>query len=627
MQHNQYDFRFYIKLMVIMSSVTKNIEVLQDAYAFFCVDTIDVLSSDTLRTESIREFTIQFIKSAAQKELQPFSLELSKILHQWLLLCQEFAQNPKELSSLASSRVKKIGDKIVALTEIDMSVKKQVPQVSAAEAIRDLVKIAQVKEAHELELSDANKAFGRKHPKAIEASRVMLERIVNGVYGVHVKNQLFCELKSPLLLKERFCKILFVDLTLRGLDPVTSCEWFSKCPARQTEAAAHAIYELRDKLKQYGLPEPEILGSLMAKANYFSDSMKPKFADVVKGFEVGYSAATHELVLEKFSLYHNPSNKALVYISQYLLKQNRPTRALSVLSYVQGDRNVRKKCIKPAVIKLFIDNDKRTLADVQSYKSTDPVLYETVINVYLRVHLKAFKVLEASMLLEFANYMKQLLSLKGMPSFVKRSRELIVWAVEQDKRLFTHEQLLTLITSQSNLSNRLQCLDGYFYAQFARHKDDTTRAFRLSKQFVEDNFSKAADYECILSELAFCSVVAAAPNHFREVVRSLTKAQTYDQLFQRTIMFIFGSRKIDEAYNWVEDLSKRVQSAEQKQSLYRFVAEELIRKNDKRGLAVIDRIVDPMLKAHLTKLYADQMKYRSANNMSFVLNFITEVRQ
>src|SRR6266446_4607982 len=99
-----------------MNPVRQNIQSLQDAFAFFSVDAVD-LAPASHRTGCIREFSRALTSTVARPEMQPLAPELLKIGNQWLLLCQEFVHNPETLSDIGAGRLKKIGSRLLALAD------------------------------------------------------------------------------------------------------------------------------------------------------------------------------------------------------------------------------------------------------------------------------------------------------------------------------------------------------------------------------------------------------------------------------------------------------------------------------------------------------------------------------
>lgn len=533
-----------------MTSFDTSIAALQTAYASFCQNYAVQKDSEEPQSAfipSMQAVSRQIQVLTSQKLHPAYENHLISIEKRWSMVCLDFLSG--NYSSVKSvKRLEKIDARLNALCACfvpDPRQNRKTEEKSAAEDIIDLLGSDHVNEhVHEL-LSSSAKELLNTSPKALTQAKIMLGRIMHGMYGKRLKSKVLDASCSPLYLHTAFLKILLVDMVMRGVDPQKECEWFSSCDAKEMRALQETLLDLKETVMcRAQLSSVVVQAALLSKGAYLSETMEEKLKRVKS--EENYSRATHNLVLEHLSPYFNPKNELLLILAACTAVSTSLATKFRLVCHMQGPDAERLKMARQIMKYIAMKNATLLLSLAEGVKEADPLMYKLGVRKVIRQYAKN-NIDNAVVLLE---------TLKDDPKSVKLTTKI---AAELAKGTFDDAKeraLVRLLAMQSEKFSQLALLEPVFIQQ------EVEVCLRLLS-----NLASLEKCPFALASMIFCQFVREKSlpfsrsllDHYMKIEASNVRAM----LLKRMISHAFKTMNGSELPGKFELLLKQIKAEDQ----------------------------------------------------------------
>lgn len=421
-----------------------------------------------------QEKAIRLFSETIQGPFQHFDkLAYLSVQKPWNRICLELFN--QECNTLSAGFFKRV-DKITAILE---------EQCCDAELISDMLEEPAINQAI-MSICPNAKELQEQVPRTVKQLKIMMFRISRACYeGI-------LDQPKGYTLAEDVKRVLFIEIHLRGLDPLQECEWFATCSADESQAIRDSLSTLVHDLRQKtALPESEIHCLLISTRTIFPKALLKRIDALLAHPQIigKIIAGLKEINMLGMS----PTATVLELCAKALVSQN-PQKAFRIAQRIDDKE-------KFVAIVLSIAHQSFDIATdlIDCIKRTKPELY-------LECWEKLFHQVVDEPLLEHFDRLKRLLrAAVNLPnvSFVECTKTLA-------KKPFTELTatfLQTVLSHVTSLDGRLKLLKSLFLEQVALD----TLEIALSRCKLLLAYAKdSEEYELDLSCLVYAALSSAS---------------------------------------------------------------------------------------------------------------------
>lgn len=568
-----------------MSLIDRGLAVLQSSYTEFCSFYDKQRTSEERLTGLNERAKIVSEKIGAILVCRMHPKELQHMLYiqrHWggicLTLCKGQRHDPR-----ADEKITKITRRLELLsTSFVSSVEACFPETSKspAEMIRPYLSTDHCRGHFKEELSSEASQFSQSCPKALTQAKLLVERVMLGKYGPQMKEKILSP-SSPLHLHTHFRKMLLVDMILRQVDPMSSCEWFTGCNKKDIQAVTESLYDLSETLsRETALSGSPVLALFFSKSTYFSPAIEERLNKILN--EENYSRIRHTLVLEHLAPHFSPTNKHLMIVAHCLFSARQYKDAFEIACLIQGPVSEREQYCEGIFQEIVRVNVSLAGSLFESLRSSDRDLYHLGLRLIIERQLKDG--------IDIAKLCDSLLLIENYSQFPRLATKVIEKVGSAPLDTASIALFVKLLSSMRNQRHLLCLLE----LVVAGQNNEISREIMQKTSLEYCPFAKSA---YIFAKLAVDKRVHLTPE-LLEYYKTIESARVRSMLIERLVIFIVQVLNRSELAAIFDRLALQLEHMTDKDQLYKVWALELNRIEGKQSKAeeIAQRISDSELK-------------------------------